>query len=112
MNKGFVLSMEAVISLILFILLFISIPQPPQISFKELIAIEQANDLLKVWSVDFKIDELKSDVEFMFNKNVTLIVDKVVLVKSELNNQSVSTSGIILDKALKERKIELIIYFN
>jgi len=112
MNKGFVLSMEAVLSLILFSLLFVSITPSPQISFKELIALEQANDLLKVWSSNFEVNELKSDIEFMFNKNVTLKLDEIVIVESNLKNESISTSAKILDKNLKERNVELIIYFN
>lgn len=113
MSKGFVLSFDSILSLTLFILFFTFIFLNSQTtSFKELIALEQGNDLLKIWAIDFKENELKSDVEFFFNNNVTLKLDDKVIIESILKNECVSTSAFILDEELVERKVELIIYFN
>lgn len=112
MNKGVIFSFEALISLILFALILISFPIIQETSFRDLIAIQQANDLLKVWSYDFKINEMKSDIEFVFNKNATLIIDNQIIYESPFLGERISVNGIILDDFLNERNIQIIIYFN
>ncbi len=114
MNKGFVFSFEAVLSILIFSLILLSLPQTTQSSFKELIVIQKINDLLKVWSYDFDISEIESDVGFIFknNENVTVIIDEITYLKSKLKGESVSSQGIIVDKNFSERKINIIVYFN
>lgn len=49
-KKGFVISIEAMISLLVLILVLLSLPQENNTSLKELLITQQENDLLRVWA--------------------------------------------------------------
>ncbi len=111
MNKGFVLTMEAVISILLFGIAILCINLPSENSLKELLIIQQENDLLKVWSIDFPSEsEMILDTKSLF-ENASVYLDGAEILKGS-GNESVSSEGIIIDDFLIERKIRIVVYLN
>lgn len=116
MNKGFIFSFEALISLLIFSILLIAVSQNTN-SFEnsnidELIALKKANDLLKVWAIKPDILQIKSDTDMVFKKNASVFVDGVKIVDSKFSGESISTSGKIIDEFLIEREIIIVVYIN
>ncbi len=117
-QNGFVLSIEAVISLTVLILVILTISIQNEVSLKELLINEQQNDLLRVWSSNTDLfvnnNELIKDCEKMFGKNLTLYVNEVKLI-GETNylvnkNNCISNEGIVIEKStLLEKKIKIIV---
>lgn len=115
MNKGFVFSFESLISLLLFSILFISITTNTNSfdnNIDELIALKKGNDLLKIWSKEPDILQVKSDTEFVFGNNASVYIDGIKIVEAKFNGESISTSTKIIDEFLIEREIRIIVYFN
>lgn len=112
-SKGFVFSIEAIIALLIFASISLTLFQSNNFSFKEIVVLQQENDLLKVWSVEYpSISEAVKDCETMFGKNFDLRINGFEVHKSLLNKESVSSSAIILDDSLSEKKFEIIVYFE
>jgi hypothetical protein len=113
MNKGFLFSFEALISLLLFSLLIISFETNEEnYSFKELIALKKANDLLKVWSYYPDILTIESDTKMVFDDHASVFVDDIKIVESKFSGESISTNAEIIDSLLIKRNIRIIVYFN
>jgi hypothetical protein len=111
--RGFVFSLEACIALIIFGLTCITLFQPTQVSLKELIVLQQENDLLKVWSVTYptQLDSVK-DCEQLFGDRFELKIDGILIHSFRENANSVSSSAILLDDSLSEKLFELTVYFE
>lgn len=112
MNKGFVFSFESTIALILFALILFSIPNYQSNDFRDLIIIQKSNDLLKVWSYEFNINEFSSDAEFVFGKRVDVLVDGEFILKSNFGGERISTSKKIIDNYLNKRNVTINVYYN
>lgn len=112
MNKGFVFSFESIVAIILFGLILISLPSQTETSFRELIIIQKSNDLLKVWSYEFNTSEFSSDAEFVFGKNVDILIDGQIILKSDFDGERISTSKKIINNHLEEINVEIIVYYN
>lgn len=110
--KGYVFTLEALLSLLIFALIISTVPVVESNSLKELIVLQQANDLLKVWSMkNLNEGEMVFDTKEMFGNNFSLYLDEKVLHKG-FGNESVATSAKIMSNALIERKVRIVVYFN
>ncbi|MFA6064723.1 MAG: hypothetical protein WCW44_03215 [archaeon] len=112
-KKGFVFSLEATISLILFVLLLIALPTHQNSSLKELLILQQENDLLRVWSAkESSPQEMLMDTKLLFGETGELWINETQLNKAKSEKNSIASEGIILDNSLVENKIRLIVYYN
>jgi len=109
-QKGFVFSLEATIAILVFSLLLITINFPVEHSLKELVVVQQANDLLKVWSVHYPNNsEINFDTNSIFGDNASVFVDSQKVIWKECPGEAISSSAIILDDFLFERHFQIII---
>ena len=85
-KKGFVFSLEAMISLLLFALILFSLPQKEAFSLKELTITQQENDLLRVWSAkESSEQEMIFDIQQMFGENAELWINDKPLIQTQKN---------------------------
>ncbi len=111
-GKGFNFSMEATIMLLLLSMVLISLPQHEPQSYKELAIIQEANDLLRVWSASNpKESEILTDANWFLEKNYEINFNNKKYGNLKGRNKIV-VEGIILDKELNENKIEIKIGFD
>ncbi len=113
-NKGFIFSLEAAISVLLLGTALLTLFQPHDASFKKLVVLQQENDLLKVWGMNFPGEkEMANDAKQLFAENFELFVEgkKTASAKSQKKN-CVSSEAKITDKDLKEKKILIKVYFE
>jgi hypothetical protein len=112
-EKGFVLSLEAILSILLFALMLFALPTTESTSLKEINAIQQANDLLRVWSATQTIEnEMIKDTKILFQNNAELWVNENQLISCEKKKNSIGTEGILVDENLNEKNIKIIIYYD
>ena len=112
-KKGFVFSFEAIIALTLFALMLFAIPQQNDSSLKELLILQQENDLIKVWSVtNWDEQTLISDTKLMFNENAEVWVNEKNIFSCKKRKNSIASEGILLDQTLNENKIKLVVYYD
>ena len=112
MKRGIVFSFEALIALLFFATILISLPSIPDTSLKELLILEQENDLLKVWSIDFPNEfEMKNDASLMF-ENYELFLDNKKIYGNISKKNSIASEIIIVDDNLVERIIRIVVYFD
>jgi len=112
-TKGFVFSLEATIALILFVLMLVALPTHNTSSLKELLILQQENDLLRVWSAkQSSTQEMLSDIKLLFGENGELWINETQLNKAKVAKNSISSEGIILDDSLKENKIRIIVKYD
>lgn len=114
--KGFVFSIEATISLLLFSIIILAVPIRENVSLKELLITQQENDLLKVWgnSSELLIEKntLIDDAKKMFGENFTIFVnqEKVYDSKKQNSKNCISSEGKIIEKiTLLEKNIKIIV---
>ena len=109
--KGFIISFEAIFSILLFLLIILTINFNTTNNLQDLLILQQENDLLKVWSINYPtIPEIIFDTKLMFD-NASVFLDEKEILKSN-GKQSISSEAIILDNSLKEHKIRIVVYFN
>ncbi len=112
-KKGFVISLEAGFSLIMFSLLLLSISFPKNESFKELIILQQENDLLKVWSKQFPTEtDILNDSQKMFENASIIVNEKEFQIGKKCFGNNVSSSAEIFDNQLNKKSIRIIVYTN
>jgi hypothetical protein len=112
-QKGFVFSFEATISILLLLLMLFYLPETKSNSLKELLALEEANDLLRVWSITgINESEMALDLNTLFGTRAGLEINERIIVKGNAKNNSVSTEGIILNQELKEEKIRITVFLD
>ncbi|MFA5125543.1 MAG: hypothetical protein WC462_00890 [archaeon] len=112
-QKGFVFSLEATLSLLLFALMLFALPAQESFSLKELAATQQANDLLRVWSAKQTTEtEMISDTKILFENNAELWINETQLLSAEKKKNSIATEGIILDEKLFEKNVKIIIHYD
>ncbi len=93
-EKGFVISIEAVISLIIFSLIILSIALPQKVSLIELSIIQQQNDLLRVWGTKETTEqEIINDAKQLLGENVSLIINSKEVLLGKKTNTCYSSSG-------------------
>ncbi|MCX6801343.1 MAG: hypothetical protein NTZ73_04090 [Candidatus Diapherotrites archaeon] len=114
MSKGFILSIEATISILLLGLALATMFQHQSFSFKEITVLQQENDLLKIWGIKFPSDsEMIFDAKKMFGENFDIFVDgKQIFASKELHKNCVSSEATILDDSLKEKNFLIKVYFE
>jgi hypothetical protein len=111
LNKGFIFSLEATIALIFLGGTLLFLFQPVEFSFKEVIILQQSNDLLKVWAIQYPNNkEAINDSKMLFGENVDLIIDGVILNKSQKAGERIVTNTIILDDFLEEHEFVIRVY--
>ncbi|NMA44879.1 MAG: hypothetical protein GX950_03660 [Candidatus Diapherotrites archaeon] len=116
-KKGFVISIEAMISLLVLILVLLSLPQENNTSLKELLITQQENDLLRVWASEQPLinqNDLINDSKKIFGENFTLYLDGKKIYGNQINLQKkencVSSEGTIIEKiTLIEKNIKIIV---
>ena len=112
MKNGFVFSFEALVALLLFATIILTMNFGDSNSLKELMVFEQENDLLKIWSVNFPTDiEMINDTKLLF-KNFELFLDENKISGTGIGKNSIASEGTIIDNYLVERKIRIVVYFN
>ena len=111
MNKGFVFSLEATIALIFLGGTLLYLLQPVEFSFKEVVVLQQSNDLLKVWAVQYPShEEALYDSKRLFGEKVEVEVDGILLNESPALGDGIVTGAIILDDFLEEHEFVLRVY--
>ena len=112
-NRGFVFTLEAIMAALLFCLVILSLQIGGGSSTKELIALQKADDLLVIWSINYPTTlEMKKDIDFVLNGKAAIFVDEELAVGSTRSVEAVSVSGVIFDELLNEHKIRIIVYFS
>jgi len=112
MKKGFVFSFEAIIALLLFTTILLGMNFGEDTSLKELMVLQQENDLLKVWSINFPTEiEMLTDSKALF-ENFELFLDGKKINGAGNGKNSIASEAIIVDDNLIERKIRIVVYFN
>ena len=112
-ERGFVFSLEATIALMLFVLMLLALPIQQNTSLKELLILQQENDLLRIWSTkETPTNEMVSDIKLMFGENGEVWVNNVSLNKAIIKNNSISSEGIILDGALRENLVRVVVNYD
>jgi len=112
-QKGFVFSLEATLSLLLFALMLFTLPTQESFSLKELAATQQANDLLRVWSAKQTTEtEMISDTKILFENNAELWINESQLLDTKKRKNSIATEGVILDENLFEKNVKIIIHYD
>lgn len=112
-NKGFVFALESTISILLFALMLFSLPTQNNFSLKELAITQQENDLLRVWSAkETSESEMIKDTKELLGENVELWVGTKQILTAQSKKNSISIEGIILNSALQENKIKIIVYYD
>jgi hypothetical protein len=108
-----VFALEAAISLLLFALMLFSLPIQNNFSLKELAIVQQENDLLRVWSAkETKESEMINDTKQLLGENAELWVGAKQILTTQVKKNSISSEGIILNSALQENKIKIIVYYD
>ena len=112
-KRGFVLSFEAGVSILIFTLLLLALPQQSASSLKELAATQQANDLLRVWSATTPTNgEMAFDLNEIFGNRAELWVNEKQITQAQKAGKAIATEGTLLDGALNEEKVRIIVYYN
>jgi len=114
-ERGFVFSLEAVVALLLFGMLLLTTAQPKPVSIKELLILQQENDLLKVWSAHYPSEgEIIADTRLLFGGTAEVKVDGKVVAGAQGNGKgkAISSEGIIIDDLLQEKKFLVTVYFD
>jgi len=110
--KAFVFSLEALIALLLFGLILFSLPLQKPLSLKEVLVVQQQDDLLRVWSYDFPFEsEMVTDAKKLFDCFDLFVDSKKVFACSATTNNSVASEGILLDNLLLQHTIRIVSYF-
>jgi len=113
MKKGFIFSFEAILSLLLLLLMICFLPAQPNLSLKELACIQQANDLLRIWSLEETSEsEMISDTKLVFENNAQVMMDEKIIYDNPKKNNSISTQGEILDEGLSARMVKITVFFD
>ena len=112
MKKGIVFSFEALIALLFFATILITLHFGETNSLKELLVLQQENDLLKVWSSDFPNEEqMIIDTQMVF-ENFELFIDGKKFYGTKLEKNSIASEATIVDDYLIERKVSIVVYFD
>ena len=112
MKKGIVFSFEALIALLFFATILINMPFGETNSLKELLLLQQENDLLKVWSTNFPSEgQMILDAQTMFD-NFELFINGKKIYGPALKKNSIASEAIIVDDNLIEKKINIVVYFD
>ncbi len=110
-KKGFVLSMEACFTLIIFFLILFSMTFPTKGSLRELIVFQQENDLLRVWSKEFPTEEeIIKDTEKIFSNAVVFINEKEILIGEKCFGESIASEAKIINNKLEEKLVRIVVY--
>jgi len=112
-KRGFLISFEAVLAILIlgFCILFIS--QNETSDLKELLIFQQENDLLKVWSVNFPNEaDIVLDTKNLFEGNAEVFIDGKQIVKCEKKKNSIASEEVLLDQWLGEHTFRVVVYFN
>ena len=109
-RRGFIFSLEAALSLLLMALMFLSIPQAKPVSMKELLIVQQENDLLKVWGASgFDEASARTDVAALFGTNAELFVGNSLPAQGK-EKEGIASEAILLNGGLLEVKVWVIVY--
>ncbi|MDD3084087.1 MAG: hypothetical protein PHP82_03630 [Candidatus ainarchaeum sp.] len=112
-KKGFIISLEASFSLLMFSLILISISFPINESFKELIIVQQENDLLKIWSKKFPTEEeIIQDTKMLFQNASIFLDEKEIIIGKKCSGNSLANEAMIFDNQLNEKNIRIIVYLD
>jgi len=113
LNKGFIFSFEAAISMLLFGLMITMIFPMQAVSLKELIILQQENDLLKLWSINYPSqNEMEIDAKQLFSDTELFVNNNNVFFTGNKKDNSVSSEAIIFDNYLNETKVRVVVYFD
>ncbi len=111
LNKGFIFSFEATLSILIFSLILISLPYSKTDNYSELIIIQQENDLLKVWSKNYSETEMIKDIKQLF-ESASLFVNDIKILEGNKTNAAISSEGILLDEFLNEKRVRVVVYLK
>ena len=113
MRKGFYLSLEAGISLLILVFILVAaIGVGNNTDLKELYILQKENDLLKMWAKEGISEKgMVSDFEFAFSGSCGFLeIDGKKSGGNCLGN-SVASSAIFVDENLQKRKVTLNVFY-
>lgn len=113
--KGFYLSLEAIISLLLLSALIVmqTPEQETNTGLKELVILQKENDLLRVWLIQgsFNEKEMVEDFQFVFpNANGKITVDGKEIVIGKQEKNTVASSTLFFDNIMAMHSIKLSVF--
>lgn len=114
-NKGLVFTCEALLALLFFCFLFLSLNfQIPESSLQELYLLQKSHDLLSVWGLErnFSEKELLSDIKLVFPDNcVVLQIDGKILNNCKKTESFFTTSREFFTNPSDYFEIHLTVYY-
>ncbi|MFA6269277.1 MAG: hypothetical protein WCW13_04265 [archaeon] len=112
-EKGFVFTLEAGVSIMLFGLMLFCLPQTQNFTLKELAIIQQADDLLRVWSAqETNESEMISDTNKLFGEAAEVWVNSKQLSIAQKKLNVISAEGAIVDLFLRENMVKVLVYYD
>ena len=112
-QRGFVFTLESTIAILVFSLLLLTISFPASNSMTELLVIQQANDLLKVWSVTYPSNnEIVFDTRELFGSNASVSVNGIKVFSNTCFGEKISSEAILLDDFLIEKRFLVSVCLN
>jgi hypothetical protein len=112
-KKGFAFSFEAIIALMLFSIMLFTLPEQTNPSLKELLILQQENDLLKVWSAtNWNEQEIITDTKSIFGDNSEIWINENKILSCKERKNSIASEGTLLDSILIEKKLRIIVYYD
>lgn len=115
-ERGFYLTLEAVISFIILVMIVIAAGNVSNSKNNEIYIMQKENDLLKVWFVDGLDSELEmvSDFEFAFPNNCKILeINGMIIFTSKMKceGNAVSSSGKFINEFLQVSEIKLTVFY-
>lgn len=115
-SKGFYLTLEAMISFIVLVMIVIAAGNISNSKNNEIYILQKENDLLKIWFVNGLDSELEiiSDFEFAFPNNCkSLEINGIRMFSSEMKcmGDAVSSSGTFINEVLQVSEIKLTVFY-
>jgi hypothetical protein len=112
-KKGFVFTLEACISFLIFCFVCINLASTQNFSFSELIVLQQENDLLKVWSINYPSDQdAINDCKLLLGEFFELKIGERIVYSKKKSENSVASSAVLLNENLYEVHFEITAYYD
>lgn len=114
MIKGFYLSMEAIISLIILISILTVPLESERVNLMDVYIFQQENDLLKIWTIrgEFNAGEMTSDFKFLFRgkSGIVEIGGSKITIGSDFTGNAVSSTAYFYNYDLGQVKIMITVF--
>ncbi len=112
-NKGAYSSVEAILSLLILLAVFLSAPATQEPSLERLYLLQKEHDLLKLWAKRGipSRDEMIADFEFAFpGKSGEIRVNESLTSIGKLGKEAVSAEMVFFDSKMNRVKVSVLVF--